>query len=164
MPHTNSKLPDICIRAFQPNDSHMVAEFFDQMGEETAGFFNRGQGNRTVALLYFTDQRRPHYEYFAATETVDGQERMAGYLFLWDTHRSVPWLGIAVRDCYKGMGLGTRLIAHARSYAIEHGKGGILLTTAQTNVRGQRLYEKSGYERLGVYDGEDQEYLYLLRF
>ena len=40
--------------------------------------------------------------------------------------------------------------------------GGILLTTAQDNVRGQGLYEHCGFEKLGV--AKNGEFQYVLRF
>ena len=87
---------------------------------------------------------------------------MVGYLFFFSYQYKIPWLGIAVSDDVKGLHLGTRLMAYAEQYAKEHGKGGILLTTHQANLRGQVLYEKSGYERLGNH--HSGEVLYILRF
>ena len=85
-----------------------------------------------------------------------------GYLFFFSYEYKIPWLGIAVSDDVKGMHLGTRLMEFAKNYAMAHGKGGILLTTHQANLRGQMLYENSGYERLGNhYSGE---VMYILRF
>ena len=92
---------------------------------------------------------------------LDG-DRMAGYLFLWDLNKSVPWLGIAVAEAYKGKHLGRILMQTAKEYAMAQGKGGILLTTHVANLRGQGLYERSGYERLGIHTSG--EILYLLRF
>jgi len=156
-------LPEIIIRPFQSDDAAMVDEFFHQMGEETTYFFNQGDGNHIGTMKFFTEPT-PNHAYFAATETIDGAERMVGYVFLWDIHRPIPWLGIAVRDCYKGIGIGTRLMKHAREYAIAHGNAGILLTTAQDNLRGQALYQKSGYEQLGIQTTGRQEFIYLLQF
>ena len=156
-------LPNITIRGFQPNDAAMVDEFFSQMGEETTYFFNQGDGNHIGAMKFFSEPT-PNRVNFAAVETIDGVDRMVGYVFLWDIHRPIPWLGIAVRDCYKGMGLGTRLMQHARDYAQSHGNAGLLLTTAQDNFRGQALYQKSGYQRLGMEIEGRQEYVYLLQF
>jgi hypothetical protein len=76
--------------------------------------------------------------------------------------RKVPWLGIAVSEEAKGCHLGTRLMEFAKNYALQHGKGGILLTTHRANIRGQALYEKSGYEYLG--DHKSGELMYILDF
>ena len=42
------------------------------------------------------------------------------------------------------------LVAAVRDYCQTEGCGGILLTTHKNNLRGQRLYEHCGFERLGV--------------
>ena len=60
----------------------------------------------------------------------------------------------------KGKHLGRRLMDTARQYAESKAAGGIMLTTAQTNFRGQGLYEHMGYEKLGVH--HSGEFLYLL--
>ena len=75
---------------------------------------------------------------------------MVGYVFLWDMDTGVPWLGIAVRDDFKGRHLGRRLIRHAQECAVAEGKGGILLSTHQNNMRGQMLYERMGFESIGT--------------
>ena len=41
--------------------------------------------------------------------------------------------------------------AFAETYAREHGKGAIILTTHVRNIRGQALYNKSGYTHLGTH-------------
>ena len=153
-----SDLPEsIKIREFTAEDKPLVERFFDQMGSETRAFFDRGRWNYKNALKYFTGESA-NTVYFLA----EYNGEMIGYLFLWDMHRSVPWLGIAVHDGYKGMGLGGKLMRFAADYVRERDKGGILLTTHIANMRGQSLYEKSGYERLGVHTSG--EFLYLLRF
>ena len=55
-----------------------------------------------------------------------------------------------MRDDFKGHHLGRRLIAHAQAYAAAAGKGGILLSTHQSNMRGQMLYERMGFEAIGT--------------
>jgi len=58
---------------------------------------------------------------------------------------------------------GEKLIQTAEAWCRENGKGGILLTTHMANIRAQVLYERCGFERLGVHS-ESNELLYLLRF
>ena len=48
----------------------------------------------------------------------------------------------------------------AKEWAFQNGAGGIVLTTAQNNFRGQGLYSRMGYEKIGTY--LDGEILYLL--
>ena len=149
-----ANLPEI--RPFHPDDLERVQAFFAQMGGESRAFFNRGSWNEKKALRFFSES--DDIQRFMA---VDG-DRMVGYLFLWDWDKSVPWLGIAVAEDWKGRHLGRKLMRHARDHAILHGKGCILLTTHIANLRGQGLYERCGYQRLGMH--ESGEVLYLLRF
>ena len=148
---------NIIIRAFAPNDKQHVTAFFDQMGEETRAFFDRGGCNRVTAMKYF-DGTAENTDYFLAEQ--DGT--MCGYVFLKEMCRSIPWLGIAVAEELKGKGLGRRLLQYAAEHARQKGKGGILLITHPDNLRAQRLYEHMGYERLGTH--LCGEYQYILRF
>lgn len=149
------------IRPFEPSDRAMVEEFFDQMGGETRAFFDRGSGNRKSAVKFFEGQDNNTIRWAAVINT-EKDELMVGYVYLWDLDKKIPWLGIAVREEWKGHHLGRRLLEHARSYVESINGGGILLTTAQANMRGQGLYERCGYERLGNHSSG--EVLYLLRF
>ena len=150
-------MEDILIREFTMDDRAKVEAFFDQMGGETRAFFDRGGGNRSTALKFF-DGTAHNTVYFLAEQSGE----MVGYLFLWDMDRSVIWLGIAVREGFKGKGLGRKLMNYSIEYARSQSKGGILLTTHIANMRGQALYEGVGFERLGVH--VSGEILYLIRF
>ena len=136
---------DIRIRPFAAGDFELVREFFDSMGVETVYYFNRKDINRNFANKFF-DGTAENTRYFLAE--CDG--KMVGYVFLWDMDTGVPWLGIAVRDDFKGRHLGRRLIRHAQECAVAEGKGGILLSTHQNNMRGQMLYERMGFESIGT--------------
>ena len=148
---------NLTIRPFQPDDQDAVVGFFDQMGGEPRAFFNRNDANRTTALRYFSDKPED-IRYFMAEQN----GLMVGYVFLFEMNRSVPWLGIAVREEYKGRHIGRKLLAYAEAYAKAQGKGGILLTTHVSNIRGQSLYERCGYERMGMH--QSGEVLYLRRW
>lgn len=146
------------IRPATDRDIPLIDEFFSVMGGESRGFFNRGDGNRR-AMLRCLKEKQENRIYWIAL--LDG--KIAGIVFLWDLDTSVPWLGIAVREELKGKRYGEALISWARDYAIGHGKGGIQLTTHQANIRGQSLYEKMGFERIGTH-GSSGEVYYLMRF
>lgn len=150
-------LEDVRIRAMTGDDLPLVETFYAQMGGESRAFFNRGDGNHQFTLRAVRGEA-PNTAFFLA----EFQGRMVGTVFLWDTHKSVPWLGIAVAEDCKGRHLGRRLMARAQEFARSRGAGGVLLTTAYANVRGQALYERMGYERLGQHSSG--ELLYLLRF
>jgi ribosomal protein S18 acetylase RimI-like enzyme len=145
------------IRPFEPSDRERVIAFFDSLDGEGRAFFNRNDGNRRWALKFFDGDNSNIIRWMM----LDG-DRMIGYVFLWDTDKSVVWLGIALAGGYKGRGLGAHLLAHAKNWAVEHGKGGIMLTTHVANLRAQSLYERCGYERLGSHSSG--EVMYILRW
>ena len=150
------------IRHFdKKTDLMRVKDFFAQMGGESRALFNQGGWNEKNALAFFDDQKSDtvkNTRYFMAQDN----DRMVGYLFLWDMHKSVVWLGIAVSEDWKGRGLGRDLMAHAEEYAKLAGKGGIMLTTSQANIRGLALYFRAGYEHLGTHTSGER--LFLKRF
>ena len=152
-------LQDIRIRPIVPGDEEKINEFFSVMGPESTAFFNRGHGNHKGTLAFCQKQDTDRRMYWMAE--LDG--KMAGLVFLWDLHTTIPWLGIAVREDLKGRHLGKSLIQHAQDYALSNGKGGIQLTTAFANIRGQCLYEGMGFRRLGIH-GQSGELYYLFRF
>jgi GNAT superfamily N-acetyltransferase len=95
-------------------------------------------------------------------KTADGLEKMVGYVFLWDTDKLLPWLGIAVREEWKGHQLGRRLINWIDSWAKPKGYGGVMLTSVPANIRAHSLYVRMGYHYFGTYP--DSEFLYIKRY
>ena len=149
------------IRLLVPEDKEKVYTFFRQLGDEGSAYFNK-KGNNENGVYEYLDGLLPDRIYWAAVaDTPDGEE-IAGLVFLWKKNTKVPWLGIAITENWKGRHLGRRLMATAEEWAKEANTGGILLTTATTNVRGQGLYERCGFERIGIY--HDGEIIYLLTF
>ncbi len=52
---------------------------------------------------------------------------------------------VVVRSGHRGRGIGTKLIARAEDWAIEHGAVAIELNVWSTNTSAKRLYEALGY-------------------
>ena len=152
------------IRKFEIQDKNLVVEFFDQMGGESRSFFNRNDGNRNDALSYFDKNGHEPYKvrFLSSVINDDGKEIMTGYVFAWDMYTSIPILGIAVREEYKGKGLGRLLIKYLTDYLKSNNYGGVMLTTSFANVRGQSLYTRMGFEHIGTH--VSGEMLYILRF
>jgi len=146
------------IRLMTPEDRKLMSEFYDAMGPETRFFVNRREGNRKFNNRYL-DGNEPNALFYLAEE----EGKMVGLVFLWDMDTGIPWLGIAVRDDYKGKHLGRKLILHAQHIAVEQGKGGIILTTAPANIRGQALYENMGFVLHGNCYKAEGELLYIWR-
>ena len=137
---------NLVIRPFAHGDLPMVEEFYASLGEEGTFFFNGDGVNEKMSREWFEGITNNN-AYFLAE--LDG--KMLGYLVFYNYHYKTPWLGIALREDAKGMHLGTRLMAFAENYALANGKGAIILTTHKDNVRGQALYQKSGYTYSGIH-------------
>ena len=152
-------IDDLKIRLITPEDREKIYNFFRQLGEEGGTFFNRNNGNENGTYA-FLDGKQPNRIYWAAVADTPEGEEIAGIVFLWKKNTKVPWLGIGITEKWKGRHLGRRLMTTAKQWSQSVGAGGICLTTATTNVRGQGLYERMGYERIGVHNSG--EYLYLL--
>lgn len=150
-------MSEVNIRKMVEGDRNAVIDFFNNMGPETRGFFNRDNGNFKNVLAYL-EGTKDDLVYFIA----ERNNEMLGMVFFFYWQKKVPWLGIAVGENVKGTGVGTALMKYAKDYATEHNKGGILLTTHVANLRGQVLYEHSGYERMGIHTSG--EILYMLNF
>jgi len=152
------------MRRFELGDRELVVEFFEQMGGESRAFFNRGDGNKQNALEFFRKEGdEPNAIRFLSSVTDEnGKEIMTGYVFAWDMNSKIPTLGIAVREEYKGKGLGRLLIKHLRDYLEPNGYGGVMLTTSFANIRGQSLYTRMGFEHIGTHTCG--ELLYILKF
>ncbi len=145
------------VRKIQMCDREKVAEFYASMGERSAHFFNVNHGNEKRTMEFFENGKKDHIFYVA----FDGDELVA-LAFIWDIDRTVPWFGIAVRNSAQGKGVGTAFMKEIFSDILSAGYAGLLLRTATDNIPAQHLYEKCGFERLGVHPSG--EYLYLKRF
>jgi ribosomal protein S18 acetylase RimI-like enzyme len=152
------------IRNFALGDKELVNDFFDQMDGESRGFFNRADGNRNNALEFFSKNgEEPNaVRFLSFIKNKDTKEIMTGYVFAWDIETGVPTLGIAVHEDYKGKGLGRRLMNHLIDYLKNNDYGGVMLTTAFANIRGQSLYTRMGFQHIGTHTSG--EMLYILKF
>ena len=153
------KQDDLKIRLLTSDDKQRVYNFFRNIGDEATDFFNRERGNE-IFLNEFLDGEHQDRIYWAAVENTK-EEEIAGIVFLWSKDTKVPWLGICIAEKWKGKQLGRRLMSIASDWASEVGAGGILLTTFTDNIRGQRLYERMGYQKIGTCG---EEFLYILTF
>ncbi len=145
------------VRKMQPCDREKVAEFYASMGERSARFFNVDHGNEKRTMESFENGKKDH----VFSVAFEGEELIA-LAFIWDIDRTVPWFGIAVRDSAQGKGVGTAFLREIFSDILAAGHAGLLLRTATDNIPAQKLYEKCGFERLGIHPSG--EYLYIKRF
>lgn len=148
---------DLKIRRMEQRDKENIIDFYASMKEKSARFFNVNHGNEKRTMEFFENGKKDHVFYVA----YEGDELVA-LAFIWDIDRTVPWFGIAVRDSEQGKGVGTAFIKEIFADIASEGYAGLLLRTATDNISAQYLYEKCGFERLGVHPSS--EYLYLKRF
>ena len=159
MATADKKLIDsLAVREITCDDTKKISDFFDKMGPESRSVFNRRDYNRR-GVLKFIAKPDGTRRYYAAE--LDGE--VVAYFFFLDYDRSIPELGIAVRDDLAGRGIGTYLISLAKDMAKDEGKGGIQLTTHVANLRAQTLYESAGFVCKGVCKN-GTELFYLLNF
>lgn len=151
----------INIRPLVPEDRERVNAFYRGLGEEGTYFFNRHGGNERGTYEYMDGEKPRRIYWVAVADTADGEE-IAGLVFLFDIDTKIPWLGIGVAEKWTGRHLGRRLMTVAKEWAESVGAGGIMLTTAPENIKGQRLYERMGYKQIG--NVPNGEMLYLLVF
>ena len=154
-------ISSVTLRDLVPDDMEKILDFFDQMAGDTRAMFNRGNVNR-VRVIDYLEGRTDNEKHFCATVNVNGEEKIVGYTFLWETDKLVPWLGIAVHERWKGFRLGRVLLEHLDKYAISNGYGGLLLSTVPANIRAQSLYTNMGYEYFGNH--VSGEFLYIKRY
>ena len=144
------------VRKMHMCDKEKVAEFYASMGERSTHFFNVNHGNEKRTMEFFENGKKDHIFYVA----FDGDE-LTALAFIWDIDTAVPWFGIAVRDSAQRKGVGTAFLQEILKDVFDAGYAGLLLRTATDNIPAQHLYEKCGFERLGVHPSG--EYLYLRR-
>jgi ribosomal protein S18 acetylase RimI-like enzyme len=156
-------MPDTLIRPMTSQDVPLFLDFYDSLSEDTLFFFRpHPRDHAYLGNLITSIPTEANTHRFLAYQVVNDRQVMVGYVFLWDMHLQIPWFGICVRDGFQGQGLGELMMWFAIDYAKLHDKGGILLTTHQHNLRGQRLYRKHGFETLGI--SPEDEFLMILRF
>ncbi len=89
---------------------------------------------------------------------VDG--KLAGFAVLWILPPEAYLANIAVDPEFQGLGIGTRLLEAVEEMAKDSGANYIILEVRVSNKAAIRLYEKFGFEPVGLrkgmyFDGED---------
>ena len=156
-------MDDVLIRELRADDLPLLLEFFDQMAGDTRAMFNRNDVNRLRVIEHFNKGMNDGQVYFGAiAKSPDNVEKLVGYVFAWDVNTCLPWLGIAVREDWKGHHLGRRLLMHLDQWALQNKMGGLMLTSVPANIRAHSLYERMGFQYYGVHPSG--EFLYIKRY
>ena len=82
--------------------------------------------------------------YYIIAENLD----ILGYGMLrgWDAGYTVPSLGIAIKHCARGTGLGALLMLFLHAAARRRGAQEVMLKVCKSNVTARKMYEKLGYK------------------
>lgn len=149
------------VRELVRGDLSCISHFFDNLDGEGKAFFNQCEKNRLRIFKHLTQQEddfEVHFGVFDKNETT----KMVAYFALLEINTMLPWIGLAVDEKYRGQHLGELILDYAESYVKKLGCGGLMLTTAAANIRGQNLYSKQGFVNCGFH--VSREYLFLKRF
>ena len=122
-------------------------------------------------LMEVTDYGAEHHlighTYLARVDGKPAGLIMIGEALPWDTDpdemKGRPFyriMGFAVDRAYRSKGVGGEILEKAVSqvYA-EFGKRPLALGVHRDNLRAGRFYERHGFRRTGVYEGNDEYYL-----
>jgi ribosomal-protein-alanine N-acetyltransferase len=75
---------------------------------------------------------------------------IAGYVGVWLMVDQAHIVAIAVREAYRGLGLGELLLAEAVDLAIENEQDSVTLEVRKSNFVAQKLYEKYRFLKVGT--------------
>lgn len=78
------------------------------------------------------------------------EDYIVGYVGIWLMVDQAHIVAIAVREAYRGLGLGELLLADAMDLAIENHQDSATLEVRKSNLLAQRLYEKYRFLKVGV--------------
>ena len=81
------------------------------------------------------------------------EPNIAGYLGVWFQGNEAHITEIAVRERYRGEGIGELLLIGSVRAAIEYGSIVVTLEARVSNFVAQRLYEKYGFKETGIRKG-----------
>jgi ribosomal-protein-alanine N-acetyltransferase len=96
-------------------------------------------------------QRRRFFGIFSRrTSVAPTSEYIAGYVGVWLMVDQAHIVAIAVREAYRGLGLGELLLAEAVDLAVENQQDSVTLEVRKSNLVAQRLYEKYRFLKVGT--------------
>lgn len=90
---------------------------------------------------------------FAHYFVLEQDEQVVGYAGMWVLLDEAHVTNIALREAFRGRGLGERLLREMMAVAWQRGAKRMTLEVRVSNERAQRLYRKLGFEPSGVRPG-----------
>jgi ribosomal protein S18 acetylase RimI-like enzyme len=156
-----SQLPGLRIRSLTCDDVPALQSFGARLGALSREMFCPYPWDDPSALRRALQDAVEH-----AVERVDASYVMEdarhdviAHFFLWKAggnphsirHQiQVPELGVAVADQFQGRGLGSLAVHILQAVARALNADAIELTTALTNEAGRNIYQKRGFEYIGI--------------
>ena len=125
-------------------------------------------------LMEVTDYGAEHHlighTYLARVDGKPAGLIMIGEALAWETDpdemKGKPFyrvMGFVVDRAYRGKGIGGEILEQAITNVYEEfGRRSIALGVHRDNIRVGQFYERHGFQRTGVYEGNDEYYLRLI--
>lgn len=136
-------------------------ESFPSMWPQTA--YRRELQNKVARYYVITEQSdQPPAEVSGAPglwgtirrivggESEEQEERVLGFIGIWLLVGEAHIVTVAVREEYRRMGIGERLLIAAIETALEYDQEVLTLEVRKSNDAAQLLYQKYGFDRVGL--------------
>jgi ribosomal-protein-alanine N-acetyltransferase len=153
------------IRAMHANDITQVMdierESFPSMWPQTA--YRRELQNKVARYYVITEQGdQPPAEVSGAPglwgtirrivggESEEQEDRVLGFIGIWLLVGEAHIVTVAVREEYRRMGIGERLLIAAIETALEYDQEVLTLEVRKSNDAALLLYQKYGFDRVGL--------------
>ncbi|MBM7565159.1 ribosomal protein S18-alanine N-acetyltransferase [Paenibacillus sacheonensis] len=91
--------------------------------------------------------------HFARYMVMDYEDHVIGYAGMWTIMDEAHVTNVAVREAYRGQGLGERLMKELQRTALLFGARRMTLEVRVSNEVAKRLYAKLGFEPSGIRPG-----------
>lgn len=150
------------IRPMAPEDITQIAdierESFSSMWPQTA--YRRELQNKLARYYVITEAPEDRdasgaglwgaLRRMVRVEGTPGGEHLIGFIGLWLMVGEAHIVTVAVRERYRRMGIGERLLITAIEAANEYAQEVVTLEVRKSNEAAQLLYDKYGFDRVGL--------------
>jgi RimJ/RimL family protein N-acetyltransferase len=134
----------IKLRLLTDSDRDALLEFYLSLNAETVKFFHPWEFTLEAIQKHFQAVMvRDHISVVAENE----EGKIIGHAFIQGIKTKNPSFGIGLRENYRGIGLGKKLMSYVLSKARSLRR--ITLTVIKENIKGRALYEKFGFKVAG---------------
>ena len=129
--------------AWDGGEGNPVADPVIELGESDQRASRLGRFRHKLRLLFGSER-----SWSSSTN-----QRIVGLASLWIMAGEAHLTTIGVRDAYRRQGIGELLLIAAFDLALRHNARIVTLEVRASNLVAQRLYEKSGFSRVGLHRG-----------